>query len=222
MAAFAEEAIRSLREPRKAFSVALALTKGHVCQKWARLRGHRLRVGKNFRLFGSLRLNGPGEVIIGDNVVILDTVTPWTHDPSARIVIGSGTMMAGARFGAAREIRIGCHCIIAGARITDTDFHSVRADRWSEAAPIRVAPVVVEDNVWIAEAAALLPGTYVGANSVVGFGAICMGRYPADKIILGNPARVAAPIPPLPDEAAAPASEVCLQEKTEERARPLP
>lgn len=38
---------------------------------------------------------------------------------------------------------------------------------------------------------------------MVGFGAICSGRYPADVLIAGNPARAIKPIPTaLPAEAA--------------------
>jgi acetyltransferase-like isoleucine patch superfamily enzyme len=77
----------------------------------------------------------------------------------------------------------------------DTDFHSIRADRRSREAPVRVAPVRIEENVWVGAAAAILPDTTIGTNSVVGFGAVCMGRYPADKVIIGNPARAVLPLP---------------------------
>jgi maltose O-acetyltransferase len=77
----------------------------------------------------------------------------------------------------------------------DTDFHSIRADRRSASAPVRVAPVEVGPNVWVAAAAALLPGTIIGENSVVGCAAVCMRDYPANKVIIGNPAKVAMPVP---------------------------
>jgi acetyltransferase-like isoleucine patch superfamily enzyme len=57
--------------------------------------------------------------------------------------------------------------------------------------------VHLDENVWIGERAALLAGTRVGKNSVVGFGAICMRGYPENVIIVGNPARVSAPIAPV-------------------------
>ena len=76
----------------------------------------------------------------------------------------------------------------------DTDFHSTLRNRHDPDAPIRVAPVHIADNVWIAAAVGILPGTTIGANSVVGFGAVCAGDYPADVIIAGNPAVVIRPI----------------------------
>jgi acetyltransferase-like isoleucine patch superfamily enzyme len=76
----------------------------------------------------------------------------------------------------------------------DTDFHSTRADRHNPTASVRVAPVHVGDNVWIAHSAGLLPGTRIGNNSVVSFGSVCMREYPENVVIMGNPARVAAPV----------------------------
>jgi acetyltransferase-like isoleucine patch superfamily enzyme len=40
-----------------------------------------------------------------------------------------------------------------------------------------------------------LPGTRIGKNSVVGFGAVVSGEFPSDVIIAGNPAVVVKPIP---------------------------
>jgi maltose O-acetyltransferase len=49
--------------------------------------------------------------------------------------------------------------------------------------------------VWIGAHAGILPGTRIGKNSVVGFGAVCSGEFPANVIIAGNPARVLRAIP---------------------------
>lgn len=205
--------VRGLSEPRKAIDVALALLRGRLVVLWCRMRGIRLRVGRNFRVFGTLHVSGPGEVIFGNDVVILQTVTPWTYSHDARIVVGDNVMLGGTQFGCQREITIGRDSIIAKASITDTDFHSTRADRRSNVdAPVRVAPVHIGENVWIGQFAGLLPGTRIGRNSVVSFGAICFKEYPENAIIMGNPARVAAPIPSMPgattaqDAASAPAA----------------
>lgn len=53
-----------------------------------------------------------------------------------------------------------------------------------------VTPWTYAADAVIAAAAGILPGTEIGANSVVGFGAVCAGRYPASVVIAGNPARV--------------------------------
>jgi acetyltransferase-like isoleucine patch superfamily enzyme len=116
----------------------------------------------------------------------------------AIIRVGSGSYVNGTRFGCQQEITIGPGAILADARILDTDFHSTRVNRHSADAPIRVAPIRIDENVWIAAAAGILPGTSIGRNSVVGFGAVCTGAYPADSIIAGNPAQVVGAVPSEP------------------------
>ena len=160
-----------------------------------RLRGVRFKCGPRLRVFGRLQLRGPGEVLFGSNVAVHGKVTPWTHAPGARIVIGDNVVLSSTRFGCVSEITIEKDSLVADARIMDTDFHSIRADRRDPNAPVRVAPVHVSENVWISASAALLPGTKIGRNSVVGLGAVCMGTFPADQVILGNPARAVMPIP---------------------------
>lgn len=152
-------------------------------------------IGSNVYLTKGLRIIGPGTVILGDRVCLSEMPILQTQHRSARILIDDGTSLRGAHFNCVREISVGKDCMIAPAMLLDTDFHSSRVDRRSPDSPVRVSPVCLGDNVWVGEQAALLPGTKIGKNSVVGFGAICMREYPDNVIILGNPARVAAPIP---------------------------
>jgi maltose O-acetyltransferase len=163
--------------------------------------GRRFRAGRNFRVEGRLIVRGPGRVEFGDDVTIGMTVTPWTYHPDALISIGHRAYLNGTSFGCRQRIEIGADAILANARIMDTDFHSTHRERHTADAPIRVAPVVLEENVWVAAQAGLLPGTRIGRNSVVGFGAVCSGDYPADTIIGGNPARPLKPIPESPADA---------------------
>ena len=129
-------------------------------------------------------------MIVGDNVRVGMTVTPWTYAPDAVIAIGDDSFVNGTSFACRREIRIGNRAILGRSSIMDTDFHSVGADRHNPDAPIRVAPIILEDNVWVAAQAGILPGTRIGRNSVVGFGAVCAGVFPDNAVIAGNPAKV--------------------------------
>lgn len=186
---------KGLRDPRRGFSTLLVLARGWRYKIWYRLRGTRFTAGQNFRVSGRLRVRGPGRVVIGDNVQIDGLVTPWTYSADAVISIGSGSYVNGTRFGCQQEITVGPGAILAEARIMDTNFHSIYANRHDVDAPVRVTPVLLAENVWIAAEAGILPGTTIGANSVVGFGAVCAGDYPANSIIAGNPARTIRPIP---------------------------
>ena len=56
-------------------------------------------------------------------------------------------------------------------------------------------PVAIAENVWIAGCAAILKGVSIGPNAVVGFGAVVARDVPADRLVVGNPARDAGPVP---------------------------
>ena len=118
------------------------------------------------------------------------TITPWTYSPEARIEIGSDSYINGTSFGCAESITIGPGAILARCSIMDTNFHSLSPSRHSPDATVKTEAVILEENVWVAANAGILPGTCIGRNSVVGFGAVCSGRFPADVLIAGNPARV--------------------------------
>jgi acetyltransferase-like isoleucine patch superfamily enzyme len=190
---------RGFANPGQGIVYMVALVKGYWYRVVFRLLGRRFRAGARFRVFGRLSVKGPGEVVFGDNVALWSRVNAWTYAPDARLTAGDNVMMSGTKFACAREIRIGSDSILADASIYDTDFHSTRADRRSPSAPIRVAPVVIGNNVWVAAGAILLPGTTIGENSVVGAAAVCMRSFPPDKVILGYPAKVAMPIPSMDD-----------------------
>lgn len=187
--------LRALRSPGQAVRVLWWLAKGWWYKLSLPARGIRFTAGRNLRVQGSLSVNGPGRVVFGDDVVIGMHVTPWTHHADAEIRVGSQVFLNGTRFGCARSIVLGDRVIVGESHILDTDFHSVRRDRHDAKAPIRVAPVVLERNVWVGASVGILAGTRIGEDSVVGFGAVCAGVYPSGVILAGNPARVVKPIP---------------------------
>lgn len=50
--------------------------------------------------------------------------------------------------------------------------------------------IVIEDNCFIGARTTLLPGTYIGKNSIVGSCAVVKGKIPENSIVVGNPAKV--------------------------------
>jgi maltose O-acetyltransferase len=60
-----------------------------------------------------------------------------------------------------------------------------RRDKWESAAPI-----VIGDNVWLGGGVIVLPGVTIGANTVVGSGAMVTRDLPPNVLAVGNPARV--------------------------------
>lgn len=191
---------RARYEPTRAVVVLLALLRGHWYKRYYRLRGIRFSAGANFRVFGGLHVRGPGEVVLGDNIVVGQKVTVWTYDSSAKIALGDNVMMEGTRIRCMHQIVIERDCILGEANITDSDFHGIPVRRIRHSRPVRSAPVHIAENVWITPSAAILAGTRIGKNSVVGCLAVCTREYPENVIIMGNPAKPIAPIagaPPL-------------------------
>lgn len=195
MNSFISLLVRGLRQPGAALGYLVAHARGSWYRLSLAMLGRRFQAGRRFLVYGRLSIRGPGKVIFGDHVVIYGLVTPWTHAEDAVIRVGNHTSLDGTRIGCRSSISIGADCILAEARIADWDFHSVHANRHDPAAPIRVAPVEIEDNVWLAAGTGIMPGTVIGRDSVVSFGAICAGRHPQGVVLVGNPARVAGHVP---------------------------
>ena len=184
--------------PGRTMSGAIALCRGQWYRLKYRALGRRFRAGRNFRVYGKLDVRGPGEVVFGDNVAVIEHSRPWTYTRQARIVVGDNVLIGSTRFGCAQEIVVGEWCQLAESYIMDTDFHRVESDRRTSSLPPRVAPVRIGSNVWIAHYVGVLPGARIGDNSVVSFGSVCSREYPPNVILIGNPAKVAAPVPGAP------------------------
>jgi acetyltransferase-like isoleucine patch superfamily enzyme len=180
---------RALQEPGAAVELLVALAKGRWLKVWYPLRGIRFAAGSNLKIFGSLRVRGPGRVVLGDNVVIGMHVDLYTHSKDAVLSIGNGCFINGARMSCTDRVELGDRCILAECRVMDSHFHSTRSDRWNPEAPVRVAPVILARNVWVAADVGVLAGAQIGENSVIGFGAVCAGVVPANELWAGNPIR---------------------------------
>ena len=86
---------------------------------------------------------------------------------------------------------IGRDCKIArDVLIMDTDQHPLPGT------DLVVAPVVIEDRVWIGARAIVLKGVQIGHDSVVGAGAIVTRSVPPGSIVVGTAARVIRTLDP--------------------------
>jgi acetyltransferase-like isoleucine patch superfamily enzyme len=186
---------RIFAEPGRALRVGFAILKGHFYKAYLPLLGRRFQAGRNLRVFGSLVVRGPGRVVFGDDVRVIQRTTPYTHSLDAVITVGNKVDLVAVRFGCTERISIGNLSQVSECRIMDSDFHSIAVNRRDPSAPVRTAAITIGENVWIAPETAIMPGTSIGDNSVIAFGAICSGAVPANVIMVGNPARVAGKVP---------------------------
>lgn len=112
----------------------------------------------------------------------------WGKD--AFIIIGDRCFLNGVNISARKSVVIGNDCIFAtGIQILDSDTHVTQSKdrKYIQDIP---SPVAIGNNVWVGLNAIILKGTEIGDNSVVGAGSVVKGKFPANCVIAGNPARI--------------------------------
>lgn len=140
-----------------------------------------ISIGDDCRVYGTLKSMGDGKIVIGDHTAIYE-----------RSIIGS-----------ANSIRIG-NCVLVSnhVHIYDNNNHPTAPNirhkmcvegfegdawRWVYSSS---APIVIEDDVWIGEYAAVLKGVTIGRGAIVASHAVVTKDVPPYTIVAGNPARV--------------------------------
>jgi acetyltransferase-like isoleucine patch superfamily enzyme len=163
--------------------------------RWLKLRlGDRVQFGRNFVTNHRLVVRGPGRVVFGDNINAwshAEKTVLITYSPDAVITIGDGCRLSGAGIQAYRRVDVGPRCMVSSTIMIDTDFHNLDPElRHDPDAPVACAPIVLEENVWVAGQTAILKGVTIGTNSVVAFRAVVTKDVPPNVVVAGNPARV--------------------------------
>lgn len=111
---------------------------------------------------------------------------------SGLIEFGERSYCAGNCVIAANEkVSIGRDVMIADqVTIRDTDHVIDDCDRPMIEQGITTAPVIIEDDVWIAHGAKILKGVTIGRGSVIAAGAVVTKDVPPNAIVGGVPAKV--------------------------------
>jgi acetyltransferase-like isoleucine patch superfamily enzyme len=100
--------------------------------------------------------------------------------------VGEHSFIGRAELAVHAPLMIGrCVCINDGVKLL-TATHDVSDPGWATVA----RPIVIEDHVWIATNAIILPGVTLGRGVVVGAGAVVSKDVPPLGIVAGNPARL--------------------------------
>ena len=155
---------------------------------------------ESFRRFRSTQQAG---LVLGDGVRVY-TWTEFNVEPGGRIAVGHRSILAGAIFMCADDIRIGNDVIISyNVTIADSDFHphdpsarkldaianSPEGDR-SRRPHVVSKPVTIEDDVWIGIGAIILKGVHIGKGARIGAGCVVTSDVAPGATVAGNPARV--------------------------------
>lgn len=120
-----------------------------------------------------LVVNKDARLDVGDNALINFGTTIAAYD---HISIGN-------------RVKIGIYAIIS-----DNDQHRIEPERRNELPESQ--PVIIEDDVWIADRVTVLKGIRIGQGSVVGAGSVVTNDIPPYSVAVGNPARVIKSLQP--------------------------
>jgi acetyltransferase-like isoleucine patch superfamily enzyme len=144
---------------------------------------------------------GPGAIVLGEDVQFGWKSSPLFYSgycylevsrPEASITLGdrvefnNNSMLKseGAGISVGRDGLFGAH-----VEIFDSNFHDLDPAR-RRAGQQRMAPVDIGPNVFVGMSVKVLKGVTIGADSVIGAGAVVASSIPAGVIAAGNPARV--------------------------------
>lgn len=160
------------------------------------------RCGSNFDAQYRLFLKGESYIDIGKNVLLFHDVRieAWFEYEIKRyrpqIKIGNRVCINPyTHIGAINRIEIGDRCLIgAGVLITDHAHGKCTPEDFKKEPRKRAlyskGPVIIGNNVWIGEHAAILPGVTIGDNAVIGANAVVTKNVPANAVVAGNPAKI--------------------------------
>ena len=86
------------------------------------------------------------------------------------------------------DIEIQAGCLIA-SRVTILTHEHIFRDAVNPRLPLRRS-VVIGENSFVGVGAILLPGTKIGAESIIASGAVVSGEFPPNSLIAGVPGKV--------------------------------
>lgn len=156
----------------------------------------------NFRHGGFFRypstIRNLGELKVGKNCRFGRYCTIELFNSDSRLTVGDAFRSNSyLHIGVVSSVTIGKNVLFAsGVYISDHshgDYGKLESCDPSIAPMNRtlyVAPIIIGDNVWLGEKAAILPGVRVGDGVVVGAGAVVTKDVPDYCIVAGVPARI--------------------------------
>lgn len=128
-----------------------------------------------------------GLIELGDRVVIWSIFqrSILSVHSNATLKIGARSRINGVHIAVKSSVKIGQNVRIAPyTLIMDSDFHDINDHSSSGES----APIIIEDDVWIASRAIILKGVTVGKGSVIAAGAVVTKDVEPYTIVAGVPA----------------------------------
>jgi maltose O-acetyltransferase len=121
------------------------------------------KIGDNVKSFGRFTVMNEKNLEIGDNSTLNEGVHINCRDS---VKIGKG-------------VRISTNVQIHTGKLIIDSFPRIHTK----------APIIIEDNVWIASGTVISAGVTIGKNSIVGANSVITKNVEADSFYAGNPAK---------------------------------
>lgn len=161
---------------------------------------NRFLIGKNYKVWGNLRLiiDGKGKIIIGDNFHAISSKSRsyysifspchLTSIHGGVIELGNHVGLNGNLIASRKKIHIGKDTMIGpNTVIIDHNAHKTKAvNRWLEKDDAK--EINIGENCWIGMNCIILKGVTIGNNTVIGAGSVVKSNCDPDSIYSGNPA----------------------------------
>ena len=111
-------------------------------------------------------------------------------EQGAELTIGNNVCMSSTHIWVYDSVAIGDN-VMSLCTDTDTDAHPMdyKVRRTSNEGT-KLAPIVIEDDVWEGAHCIILKGVTIGTRSIIGAGSVVTKSIPADCVAVGNPCRV--------------------------------
>lgn len=169
-----------------------------------------IKYGRRMKVYNKVYIIGRGHITIGDDFLftsgaginpicrnlrgILCAIRGAKIEIGNRVGISSSCLWAREYIHIGNDVNIGGDCIIMDSDIHPYD-HILRRrvtnnDSRGNDEMIPVAPVQIDDDVWIGARCIILKGVHIGSHSIIGAGSVVVSDIPADSIAAGNPCKV--------------------------------
>lgn len=175
-----------------------------VARRLAHAPGH-VYLGEDCVVLGHrhIRLAGRFVALARNRIEAIDRHGNQRFTP--QLLIGDDVSMEyDCHIGCVNEVRIGSRVLMASrVYISDHAHGGTTAEDIAlppNARPVLSrGPVVIEDEVWLGEGVAVMPGVRIGRSSIIGANSVVTRDIPAYSVAVGAPAKVIKRLRPLND-----------------------
>lgn len=148
---------------------------------------HGIKVGKGVFLGAGIRFVKPRNLQIDDGGALAEGVSLWSESESGRLFVGSRAQVnRNAQLDFSGDLIIERNALISAEAIIYTHDHG--HDPRSEPS---FSPLRIREGAWVGVRAIILPSVnYIGANAVIGAGAVVTNDVPDGTVFVGAKGRL--------------------------------